>query len=243
MDCRATPGLFITGTDTGIGKTYVAAAIVRELAQVGLRVGVYKPVASGCRRVGGSLRSDDAFALWQAAGQPGTLEAVCPQSFAAPLAPHLAAAAEGRQVDTLLLRRGLDYWHDKSDVIVVEGAGGLLSPVSRDEYVADLARDMGFPLVIVAANRLGAIHQTLATLNVAATYQGGLNVAGVVLNQPQSCRADESLATNFDELRRRSAATVFARLGWQASQFDPAVDWHTLACRASIRAPQSDSFS
>jgi dethiobiotin synthetase len=223
------PGLFISGTDTGIGKTYVAAMIVRELARSGLRVGVYKPIASGCQRVGGSLVSDDALALWRAAGQPGTLDAVCPQCFTAPLAPHLAAAGEGRQVDTLLLRRGLDYWRDKSDIVVVEGAGGLLSPVSDHEYVADVARDLGFPLVIVAANRLGAIHQTLATLTVATTFHGGLKVAGIVLNQSQAHCADESVASNFDELRRRCAASLVTQIGWQSNQFEPALDWHALA--------------
>ena len=90
-------GLFITGTDTEIGKTYVAALIARSLVAAGHRVGVYKPAASGCSRQGDSLVSDDALALWQAAGSPGTLAEVCPQVFAAPLAPHLAAAAEGKQ--------------------------------------------------------------------------------------------------------------------------------------------------
>ena len=104
------PGLFITGTDTGVGKTYVAALIARRLAQQGRKVGVYKPAASGCRRRGGVLVSDDAVALWEAAGRPGDLEHVCPQRFEAPLAPHLAAAAEGRQLDAGLLRRGLEYW-------------------------------------------------------------------------------------------------------------------------------------
>src|SRR4029453_1109681 len=82
-------GLFIVGTDTGVGKTRVAALIVAALAREGLRVGVYKPAASGCRRVGRALVSDDALALWKAAGEPGQLRAVCPQRFAAPLAPHL----------------------------------------------------------------------------------------------------------------------------------------------------------
>src|SRR5258708_35422490 len=97
-------GLFITGTDTEIGKTYVASLIARALVSAGHRVGVYKPAASGCRRQGDSLVSDDAVALWRAAGSPGTLAEVCPQVFAAPLAPYLAATAEGRELDAALLR-------------------------------------------------------------------------------------------------------------------------------------------
>src|SRR5436190_15610637 len=92
-------GLFITGTDTGVGKTWVAAAIVRALVQRGLKVGVYKPAASGCERVGKKLVSEDAVLLWEAAGQPGSLSRVCPQLFAASLAPHLAAEAEGKRFD------------------------------------------------------------------------------------------------------------------------------------------------
>src|SRR3990172_4269791 len=99
-------GLFITGTGTGVGKTYVAALIAQALRSAGKRVGVYKPIASGCEVRDGRLVSPDAIALWEAAGRPGTLEQVCPQIFAAPLAPHLAARAEGRRVDAGLLREG-----------------------------------------------------------------------------------------------------------------------------------------
>lgn len=225
------PGLFITGTDTGVGKTYVAAMIARDLAAAGLRVGVYKPVASGCRDGDGGLVSDDAVALWNAAGRHGTLDAVCPQRFAAPLAPHLAAQAEGRRIDSSLLRTGLEYWLARSDVLIVEGAGGLLSPVTEEEYVADLTHDFGYPLVVVTANRLGTIHQTLVTLIAAATFRDGLDVAGIILNQPTAAPLDESGATNYDELRRRSVPPVLGQLAWDAAAFKPAIDWLKLARR------------
>src|SRR5438477_8141213 len=120
-------GLFVVGTDTAVGKTYVAARIAAALSGAGVKVGVYKPAASGCRRVGRALVSDDAVALWEAAGCPGRLQAVCPQRFAAPLAPHLAARQERKRVDSKLLRSGLDYWRRRSDIVIVEGAGGLMS--------------------------------------------------------------------------------------------------------------------
>jgi dethiobiotin synthetase len=174
MASSNTPGLFITGTDTGVGKTYVATRIAAALVQRGYRVGVYKPAASGCVRRGRQLLSEDAAALWEAAGKPGRLAAVCPQRFAAPLAPHLAARAVGRQIDRDLLRRGLDYWRRRSDVVLVEGAGGLMSPLSEADYVADLAAEFGLPLVVVVANQLGAINQTLQTLITAAAFRHGL---------------------------------------------------------------------
>ena len=123
-------GLFITGTNTEVGKTHVAAQIARWLVARGHRVGVYKPAASGCRREQGILIADDALALWEAAARPLDLEAVCPQCFEPPLAPHLAAAAEGRAINRQLLRQGLAAWSD-FEMVIVEGAGGFLSPISE----------------------------------------------------------------------------------------------------------------
>ena len=253
------PGLFITGTDTGVGKTYVAALIARQLKAEGRAVGVYKPAASGCRRQGGTLVSDDALALWEAAGRPDDLEHVCPQLFEAPLAPHLAARAEGRELDAARLRRGLDHWRRRSEIILVEGAGGLMSPLGDDEYVADLAAEFGFPLVVVSPNVLGTINQTLQTLITASVFQGskglplflaggtdscseasvaakieiaspGLLVAGVVLNHPAPISPeDASLSGNRRELSARCAAPILAEVKWGDEQFPSAVDWAALA--------------
>lgn len=224
-------GLFISGTGTGVGKTYVAALIAKALRESGKRVGVYKPVASGCEMRDGRRVSLDALALWAAAGQPGTLEAVCPQVFAAPLAPHLAARAEGRRVDATLLCSGLDFWHETSDVVLVEGAGGLMSPISDDDYNADLAEAFGFPLVVVAANELGTINATLQTLVTAATYRDGLNVAGVVLNSARKHENDPSVNSNADELARRSVPPLLATVE-HGGGFDRAVDWTKLCATA-----------
>jgi len=224
-------GLFITGTDTDIGKTYVAALIARALAAAGHAVGVYKPVASGCRVEGSTLVADDAVALWEAAGKPGELDHVCPQRFAVPLAPHLAAAAEGKTIDAELLRDGLAYWHDRCDVVLVEGAGGLMSPVSDNDYNADLASDLGFPLVVVTPNVLGTINGTLQTLITAETFGAGLDVVGVVLN---NCRAggasdDVSRQSNRQELAARCVAPLLAEVAHGAEDFDVQIDWFALA--------------
>lgn len=168
-----TPGLFITGNDTEVGKTYVTALIARELVRAGHRVGVYKPAASGCRMVEGRLVADDALTVWEAAGRPGSLEEVCPQRFLAPLAPHLAAEAEGKRLDEEMLFSGIEIWQKRSDVILVEGAGGLLSPLGRRLYAADLAARFGFPLIVVVPNALGAINQTLLTVCAAENFVSG----------------------------------------------------------------------
>jgi dethiobiotin synthetase len=225
------PGLFITGTDTGVGKTYVGAMIARSLVNNGLRVGVYKPAASGCRQLGGKLVSDDAVALWNAAGRPGDLDRVCPQRFVARLAPHLAAREEGRQLDAELLRGGIEYWRQRAEIILVEGAGGLMSPMGEDQYVADLAEEFAFPLVVVSRNALGTINQTIQTLIAAAAFHNrGLPVAGVVLNHVAApSGADVSLAGNRRELAARCAVPIVGEVAWGGEHFEANVDWFALA--------------
>jgi dethiobiotin synthetase len=208
---RRNTGLFVTGTDTGVGKTHVAAMIARALRNDGREVGVYKPAASGCTQdAHGNLTSDDAVRLWDAASRPGELERVCPQKFAAPLAPHLAAQAEGKTIDAPLLRRGFDYWCERSETVIAEGAGGLFSPLGDTLYNADLAADLKLPLVVVAANRLGTIHATLATLLAARAFRGGeLTIAAVVLNDATpDDGTDPSRASNAAELRRHIAGPL-----------------------------------
>ncbi|HJQ82328.1 MAG TPA: dethiobiotin synthase [Lacipirellulaceae bacterium] len=233
-------GLFVTGTGTGVGKTYVAALIAGALRNSGKRAGVYKPVASGCEFNNEQLMSPDALALWEAAGRPGTLEQVCPQRFAAPLAPHRAARAEGRRVDPQLLRDGINFWRETSDFVLVEGAGGLMSPLSDEDYNADLAAEFGYPLLIVSANVLGTINATLQTLITADAYgragsteqgagskrSGALIVRGVVLNSPAAA-TDASAASNADELTRRCGVPLLATVE-HGGRFDRDVDWMAL---------------
>ena len=229
------PGLFVTGTDTGVGKTYVTAIIARQLVAEGRKVGVYKPAASGCLRKAGRLVSKDAVTLWNAAGKPGELDRVCPQLFEAPLAPHLAALAEGRRLDADLLRLGLDYWRERSEIVLVEGAGGLMSPMGEEEYVADLAEKFGYPLVVVSRNVLGTINQTLQTLITASVFCSGIAVAGVVMNHPcKPLAGDVSLARNRQELAARCVPPILAEVAWNAEGMDRRVDWLGLATEPYI---------
>ncbi len=222
------PGLLVTGTNTEVGKTYVASHIVRELVAAGVKVGVYKPAASGCRVENGQLIADDAVALWHAAGRPLTLQAVCPQQFLAPLAPPAAAVAEGRMVDADLLRRGITPWLGY-DLVVVEGAGGFLSPLSDRDLVADLAVDLGWPVVIVAANALGVINQTLLT--VEACHRRDLQVAAVVLNDVAHHQADASCEGNLAQLRNwlSGSCASIVRMRFAARACDEPVCWKELA--------------
>jgi len=222
-------GLFVAGTGTDVGKTYVAALIVRQLVAEGHHVGVYKPVASGCRRCGAELISDDALALWHAAGRPGALAGVCPQRFAAPLAPPLAARAEADQVDEERLLSGLDAWQRRSEIVVMEGVGGLLSPVSNTLYSADLAAACGYPLVIVAANVLGTINAALQTLRTARGYGEGLTVAAVVVNDVGETQGDPSAENNRMEIERRYQLSTVTAVAWKGQSFDRRIDWFDMA--------------
>ena len=214
------PGLFVTGTDTGVGKTHVASLIARQLSSDGVRVGVYKPVCSGALfDEHGRARWDDIDRLrdavrgnWPDSGLSD--EVICPQRFFAPLAPPLAARLEGRCVDVEQLRRGADWWTGRAEVLIVEGAGGLLSPVSETQDVADLARDISYPLVVVARCGLGTINHSLLT--VEAARRRGLQVVGIVLNQSLP---EDDLALSIDnaaEIEARSGVPVFGVISWQS---------------------------
>lgn len=201
-------GLFITGTDTDVGKTYVTAMLARELYQAGVRVGVYKPVCSGMSLdEAGRRRWPDVDKLARAI-ECDDIDRIAPQRFQAPLAPPVAARLESRTVDSDMIRRGLEYWHERSDFVLVEGVGGLLCPVTAQETAADLALDIGFPLLIVARLGLGTINHTLLTLEVAARY--GLPVFGIILNESERVGDDRVAATNPQEIQARTSVPVLA---------------------------------
>lgn len=173
-------GLFITGTDTGVGKTRVGVGVARSLVQRGWRVRVRKPVESGCGKRSGALLAADAEALREAAGGIEPLAQICPYRFAAPLAPPRAAALEGRTLGLVQLVDACHAGVEAGDFLLVEGAGGFLSPLAEDALNADLALALALPILLVAEDRLGAIHQALASAE--AIERRGLRLAAVVLN-------------------------------------------------------------
>ncbi|MFN3594741.1 MAG: dethiobiotin synthase [Thiobacillaceae bacterium] len=189
-------GLFITGADTGVGKTHVGTALAAALLAQGVRVRARKPVESGCPRVNGELRPQDALAYATVTGEP--LEAVCRYRLMAALSPERAARLEGvayRLGDLVAhCRVGLDA----EDFLLVEGAGGFLSPIAPDGLNADLALALGLPVLLVAADRLGAGHPARASAE--AIERRGHRWIGVVLSEalPQS----EPLLDNAADLKR-----------------------------------------
>ncbi len=224
-----TPGFYITGTNTGVGKSHVTRLLARALVKAGYNVGVYKPVATDCKRNGNDVVAPDALKLWEAAGRPGTLEEVCPQRFVAPLAPPVSARLEGREVDRDLLRSGIEVWRERSDIVLVEGAGGLMSPMSDDDDNCVLAREFGYPLMVVAVNELGTINATLLTLVAAKTLLPSLPIAGIILNRLALFPDDESTKTNADEIACRTDVPVLASVNYQQQEFREEVDWYKLA--------------
>lgn len=208
------PGLFVTGTDTDVGKTYVTAKLAERWRGAGRSVGVYKPACSGAEVFHGEPVWADVEALRSAADlTTADDDLICPQRFLAPLAPPVAAAREGKSVDAARLTGGAAAWDGRCDALLVEGAGGLLCPLSlsddeeveRSLTVADVAADLGFPLLIVARAGLGTVGHTLLTVEVARTYD--LTVAGVVLNEID--RREPEAAANAALIERFGGVRVF----------------------------------
>ncbi len=185
-------GLFITGTDTGVGKTYFACGLAALLRDSGYRVGVMKPAETGCDAGDGRLVRQDAIALKAAAGCGIPLETICPYQFREPLAPSVAAEREGVSID---VQRLMAVYYEISaacDITLVEGAGGLMVPLLPSYTYADFARVLKLPLIVVAPNKLGVINHLLLTLEHANCK--GLRVLGYILNhlEPQRSPAAET---------------------------------------------------
>lgn len=177
----ASGGWFITATDTGVGKTVIAGALAWLVRQRGRRPGVFKPIATGCRhdpRLG--LVNEDTEFLAHCAEAPETLEVITPVCYAGELAPMVAARREHRPIDWNVIEESYDRIRSASDWMIVEGIGGLLVPIDDTRNVADLARRLDLPLVIVARPGLGTINHTLLTIEAARTRN--LEVAAVIIN-------------------------------------------------------------
>ena len=199
------PGLFVVGTDTGVGKTRAAARIARTWALAGHRVGVLKPVSSGAEAREGRLASPDAEILMAAIGGGIPADRVAPLVYEEPLAPPVAARRLGRPLlpDEVIraVSDSLTWWSERAEAMVVEGVGGLLCPVAEGWTVADLATWLDYPLLIVAHRGLGTLNHTLLTVEAARSRS--LRVAGVVLNGSWPTVDPVAEATNAGELARR----------------------------------------
>jgi dethiobiotin synthetase len=184
------PGVFITGTDTGVGKTFIAAKLIRSLVKNGIRAVPLKPIETGCPVKDDKLNSVDAIELKKAAQVDVPLELVNPYTFQYPLAPSVACELEGRRIEIEKIKDVFYTLSRQFDFVVVEGAGGLMVPIVGAYFFADLAYDMALPLIVITRPGLGTINHTLLTVQAARSW--GLNLFGIVINYSEP--ATNSLA-------------------------------------------------
>lgn len=196
-------GIFITGTDTDVGKTYVGTLLAEYLTAKGLKVIPKKPVESGCKKQDGELLPADALKLKQASNFAGDLSDVCAYRFEAVLSPVRAAHLENKKLSIVQLRDACRYSND--GFVIIEGAGGFYSPLADDGLNADLAEALQLPVLLVANDKLGCINQILLTTE--AISNRGLKLAAVVLNSIEPILYSEM--NNAEDLHELIAAPIF----------------------------------
>lgn len=201
-------GLFITGTDTGVGKTVVAGAIARILADRGSKVGVFKPIATGCRRDWEGLVSYDTEFLANCANSNLSLSTITPVGYLTPAAPLVSAAHEGRPIDFGGIASAYRQVCEESDIVIVEGIGGVRVPLTGEFDLLDLAAEFALPIVIVARPNLGTINHTLMTIDSIRAAQ--LNIAGVVINGYDATKATLAEDTAEQVIAQVSGVKILA---------------------------------
>jgi dethiobiotin synthetase len=209
-------GIFITGTDTGVGKSAVAAAVAAALRAQGVNAGVMKPIQTGAIRENGRLAAPDGEYLRIISGVDDRPDDICPVMLETPVAPMVAAEIEGRTVDVGAIMDAYGRLQSRRELLVVEGAGGIAVPITPNYSMADLARDMDLPVLIVARASLGSINHTVLTVHYARA--AGLAIAGIVINRYPSY-PDVAEQTNPAAIERLCGVSVLGLL-----REDPAID-------------------
>ena len=223
--------IFIIGTDTGVGKTFFTCGLARLLRSYGYRVGVMKPAETGCVMRDGALYPEDAWRLKEASECAAPIEKVCPYRLPEPLAPSIAAERAGARIDIDHLLTVFDEIKTAHDITLVEGAGGLMVPLLPSYTFADFARVAKLPVIVVAANRLGAINHVLLSLEHASCKD--LILLGYVLNRLSN---EDSLAadTNREVLAGLTGVACLGELPFQepgaalADLFEAEIDFRTI---------------
>jgi dethiobiotin synthetase len=203
-----TRGVFVTAIDTDAGKTVVSTGLVGALRKAAQTVAVMKPVASGCERTAQGLRNDDAQRLIAASALSVPYELVNPYAFEPPVAPHIAAQSGGVEIEIAVIESAFAQLQEMADSVVVEGVGGWMVPINSTQTMADVARVLDLPVVLVVAIRLGCLNHALLT--AAAIRRSGLVLSGWVANRLDSdcARVEENIAA----LRERLDAPLLADL-------------------------------
>ena len=196
-----TKGFFIAGTDTGVGKTVVAAGLASLYRQLGMRVGVMKPIESGCKRLKDGLHPQDALYLKKMSSSPDAIDLITPYRLEPPLTPSVAAEMEGIAIDLEAIKGIYQQLAGAYDLMLVEGVGGIAAPLYKCFTSIDLVKLLEIPVIVVARNTLGTINHTLLT--VEHTRHRGLALAGIIIN---NCDADPDVSseTNPEVIKQLS---------------------------------------
>jgi len=218
-------GIFITGTDTGIGKTLVTAALAFHLKKRGLTVGVMKPIETGVSA--GRAAQSDAARLRSIIESEETLGAICPYSFELPVAPLAAAQTEGQTINPDTIKKVYRLLSGRYDCMVVEGIGGVHVPVTPSSDVTDLIKQLRLSVVVVGRSGLGGINHALLTIE--ALHRKHIHIVALVLNRTHSVRsalARVQERSTIDILRKQADVPVLGPLPYEPglpSRFRPAV--------------------
>lgn len=204
-------GFFVTGTDTGVGKTIITAALIKAAHILGFKACGMKPIETGCKRGensegNNSLIPTDGTFLREITGTGESIDLITPIRFENPLAPLPASEIEDKPIDLDKIKTAYKELSNRYDVVIVEGIGGLLVPIKRGYFVIDLAKDFGLPIIVVSKPGLGTINHTMLTVNYAINK--GLDVAGIIINYTQPPERTLAENTNPDIIRRLSPVPV-----------------------------------
>ncbi|HUR42376.1 MAG TPA: dethiobiotin synthase [Verrucomicrobiae bacterium] len=222
--------IFVTGTDTGVGKTRVARALIRQAREQGLRVCGFKPVATGCARTRDGLRNDDALALQEAAGTDEPYELINPVAFERAVAPHLAAAQAGRRIRIEHLDAAHRQLAARYDLIIAEGAGGWRVPLDEAWTLGAWVSEREWPVLLVVGMRLGCLNHALMSAEIIARET---RLAGWIANvlPPAMDLLDENLAT----LQQRLSAPCWGRIDCGKEEFVSLAEMSDALSRAAGR--------
>lgn len=210
-------GLFVTGTDTGVGKTLIAGAIARILTEQAFRVGVFKPIATGCHRHWEGMTSSDTEFLAQCANSNSPLSTITPVGYVTPAAPIVSAARDGHPIDFAAITAAYQQVCRDSDIVIVEGIGGVRVPLTQEFDLLDLAAEFALPVVIVTRPNLGTINHTLMTIDCVRAAK--LEIAGVVINRYDATSATVAEETAEQTITQCGGVTILA-----VTPFDETVD-------------------
>jgi len=207
-------GYFVTGTDTGIGKTYISLALMQYFKQQGKQVLGMKPIASGCERIEGELRNEDALLLQAAASTAIGYDSINPYAFELAVSPHIAAERAGKVINIEVIIEQYRALASLADTLIVEGVGGWLVPLNKEQTVADLAVQLNLPVIVVVGMRLGCINQ--ARLTFEAIKQSGVVCEGWVANCIEQDMSE--LESNIDTIRQSTEMPLLATFSYAGAE-------------------------